>query len=379
MNESIIIRNFGPIKNIEINDIRPFTVFIGESGSGKSTIMKVLVLFRWLYKMVSIRSYLKHSNITESPFKFDFNVYLKNNGFEKDTYLKENTEIIYTKGSVIIHYKNKLTTSPLVPENELSLDKMCFISEKRNQIPDILSGKDTDMNFFLGETLNDFRNGEEYIKELDFDYLGVKYISEKTPAGIKYYIEGLDKDAPYKIKLENASSGTQTLTPLSVIIEYFSKHYDLSNRFNKTILKYMSENDSLADFKPIKNIGNIKHRNVHIHIEEPELSLYPESQRSLINFIVNRCFIENNKDYKMTVMMATHSPYIINHLNLLIKAYDKNNDNLTDKAKLNYDDVDVYQVYEGRIIDLKIQNERLINTNLLSETINDIYDTYNRL
>jgi predicted ATPase len=137
MQESIIIRNFGPIKDIEIKNISPFTVFIGESGSGKSTIMKVLVLFRWLYKMVSIRSYLKHSNITESPFKFDFNSYLKNNGFEKDTYLKENTEIIYTKGSITIHYKNKLAASPLVPENELSLDKMCFISEKRNQISDI--------------------------------------------------------------------------------------------------------------------------------------------------------------------------------------------------------------------------------------------------
>jgi predicted ATPase len=378
MQESIIIKNFGPIKDIKINDIRPFTVFIGESGSGKSTIMKVLVLFRWLYKMVSIRSYLKHSNITESPFKFDFNSYLKNNGFEKDTYLKKNAEIIYTKGSITIYYKNKLATSPpLVPENELSLDKICFISEKRNQIPDILSGKDIDINFFLSETLNDFRNSEEYIKELDFNYLGVKYISEKTPSGIKYYIEGLNENTPYKIKLENASSGMQTLTPLSVIIECFSKHYDLNNRFNKTILKYMSENDSLADFKPIKNIGSIKHRNVHIHIEEPELSLYPESQRSLINFIVNRCFIENHKDYKMTVMLATHSPYIINHLNLLIIANEK--DKLVEGAKLDYGNVAVYQVVDGKILDLKILNEKLINTNPLSETINDIYDEYNQL
>jgi predicted ATP-dependent endonuclease of OLD family len=372
MQESIIIKNFGPIKEIEINDIRPFTVFIGESGSGKSTIMKVLILFRWLYKMVSIRSYLKHSNITESPFKFDFNSYLKNNGFEKDSYLKENTEIKYTKGNTTIHYKNKLATSPLVPENELSLDKMCFISEKRNQIPDILSGKDTDMSFFLKETLDDFRNGEEYVKELNFDYLGIRYLSEKTPAGIKYYIEGLDKNDTYKIKLENASSGIQTLTPLSIIIEYFSKYYDLSNRFNKTILKYMSENDSLADFKPIKNIGSIKHKNVHIHIEEPELSLYPESQRSLINFIINRCFIQEHNDYNMTVMLATHSPYIINHLNLLIKAFDKNK--LIEGAKLNYDDVSVYQVENGKINDLKIQNDRLIYTNPLSDTINNIYD-----
>jgi predicted ATPase len=64
MQESIIIKHFGPIKNIEINDIHPFTVFIGESGSGKSTIMKVIALFRWIYKMLCIRSYLKYANIS---------------------------------------------------------------------------------------------------------------------------------------------------------------------------------------------------------------------------------------------------------------------------------------------------------------------------
>ncbi|MDR2465842.1 MAG: ATP-binding protein [Prevotellaceae bacterium] len=41
MQESIIIRNFGPVKDMEIQNITPFTVFIGESGSGKSTIMKL--------------------------------------------------------------------------------------------------------------------------------------------------------------------------------------------------------------------------------------------------------------------------------------------------------------------------------------------------
>jgi predicted ATPase len=81
MKESIIIKNFGPIKDVEISDIRPMTILIGESGSGKSTILKVLALFRWIYKMVSIRSYLKQSGITKSPFRFSFNTYLRNNGF----------------------------------------------------------------------------------------------------------------------------------------------------------------------------------------------------------------------------------------------------------------------------------------------------------
>jgi predicted ATPase len=378
MKESIIIKNFGPIKEVEIKNIRPFTVFIGESGSGKSTVMKVIVLFRWIYKMVNIRSYLKHSNITESPFKFDFNSYLKNNGFEKEAYLNKDTEITYKRGNNQIFYKNSLDASIVVSADELSLEKMCFVADKRNIIPDILAKAAEVKSFFLSETYKDFMvaSKPEYVNELDIAYLGVRYLSKKTNSGIKYFIESIDKKYP-PIKLENASSGIQTVTPLSVIVEYFSKHYDFKDKFNDIIFRYMSQSDNLKNFRAGLNIGEIKQKNIHIHIEEPELSLYPESQRSLINFIVSRCFIEKHDDYNMTVMMATHSPYIINHLNLLIKAGDKNR--LMDGAQLDYEEISVYQISDGRIIDLKIQNERLINTNPLSDTIDDIYDQYNQL
>jgi hypothetical protein len=200
-------------------------------------------------------------------------------------------------------------------------------------------------------------------------------LSEKTTFGVKHYV--VDTDDDYKIKLEDASSGTQNVIPLSLIIEYFSKQYDFSKSFNKIIVDYLSKNDSLRDFRAEQNIGDIKHRNIHIHIEEPELSLYPESQRSLIDFIVNRCFIQEHNGYNMTVMMATHSPYIINHLNLLIKAFDKNKP--MNDAQLSYDDISAYQVLDGKLVDLKIKNERLIYTNPLSDPINNIYEQYNQL
>jgi predicted ATPase len=376
MQESIIIKQFGPIKDIEIENICPFTVFIGESGSGKSTIMKVIILFRWIYKWVNIRSYLKHSNISKSFVEFEFKELLKKNGLIE--YLKDNTEIIYKKGSSIVYYKNKLTTSNLIPKNELSLEKMCFIADKRNVIPNILGNKrEWKPDFYLQETLDDISLALDKITYLNIDYLRVTLVAERMGGIPKYYVENIENDKQYSINLYNASSGTQTLIPLSVIIEYFAKYYDFNGRFNNIVLDYLSKNDSLKDFRAEQNIGDIKYRNIHIHIEEPELSLYPESQRSLINFIVNRCFVEKHHDYNMTVMMATHSPYIVNHLNLLIKAYDKNK--LVENAKLAYENLSVYQVENGIINDLKIKNERLINTNPLSDTINDIYDEYNQL
>jgi hypothetical protein len=255
---------------------------------------------------------------------------------------------------------------------------MSFIADKRNVIPDILANNAKTNSFFVNETSEDFRIAYPFIKELSMDYLGVKYSRKKVGTATKHYIESIDENKKYPtIKLENASSGMQTVTPLSVIVEYFAKHYNFSKFGDKIIFKYLYESDDLKKFNAGLNIGEIKHKNIHFHIEEPELSLYPESQRSLINFIVNRCFVEKHSDYNMTVMMATHSPYIINHLNLLIKANDKNI--LVEGAKLSYENISVYQVENGKINDLKIQNERLINTNPLSNTINNIYDQYNKL
>jgi predicted ATPase len=378
MRESITIRNFGPIKDIEIKDINSFTVFIGESGSGKSTIMKVIVLFRWIYKMLNIRSYLKYANITESPFKFDFKEYMKNGGFEENVYLLSDTEIVYRRNSNEISYRGSLNAAITIPESELSLEKMSFIADKRNVVPDILANHVKADSFFINETYEDFKIAYPLIKELSMNYLGVKYTRKKNGTVTKHFIENIDANKKYPpIKLENASSGMQTVIPLSVIVEYFAKHYNFSKFGDKIIFKHLYESDDLKKFNAGLNIGEIANKNIHIHIEEPELSLYPESQRSLLNFIVNRCFVEKHDDYNMTIMMATHSPYIINHLNLLIKAYDKNT--LIEEAKLNYDNISVYQVEDGKINDLKIQNERLINTNPLSETINDIYDKYNQL
>ena len=63
MNEYLRIQNFGPVVDIELDNIVPLTVLIGESGSGKSTVMKVLSMFRWIYKRVVLRSYVRQAKI----------------------------------------------------------------------------------------------------------------------------------------------------------------------------------------------------------------------------------------------------------------------------------------------------------------------------
>ena len=380
MAESIRIKKFGPIEEVEIDDIRPLTIFIGESGSGKSAILKTLALFRWLYKMVNIRSYLKHAGISKSPFRFNFESYISNNGFED--YLYEDTEIEYRDGKNTIRYANgKLTANNTIPLSELSLEKICFISDKRNIIPDILANKIEKKNssFYLKETLDDFLTATRAVNELDLGYLGVKFVIKKTSNGIKYYIKNLsqERDQEFEIKFEDSSSGTQTVTPLTLIVKYLTTKYDIVQAFNNAVFGYLKNSDNLKLFHSSINVGEIRKRRIHIHIEEPELSLYPESQRHMIDFLVKNCISNHDLDYGITLMMATHSPYIINHLNLLIMAHKR--DKSSDRAKLSFDDVDVYEITGGYLTRLNIERDSIINTRPLSEPINAIYNEYNAL
>ena len=94
MKEYITIKNFGPLTKIENLEIKQFTLLIGESASGKSTLMKVVAMMRYLYKMANIRSYLYRSKITRSPFRIRIDSMLKRQGMTK-MFSKEST-IVYS-------------------------------------------------------------------------------------------------------------------------------------------------------------------------------------------------------------------------------------------------------------------------------------------
>lgn len=377
MKESIEIRNFGPIDYIKIDDIKPLTIFIGDSGSGKSTIMKVLALFQWLYKMSCIRSYLHYSGISKSPFRFRFDSYLKNNNIED--FVTPNTEIIYTNGNYTIKYSTKsklVTSSKYVPNGELSLEKIVFISDQRNMIPDLLQNANRGtLNFYLSDTYENYRQATNVIKSFNIDYLGVQLQIKKTSRGIKHLILPIGIDnKDYSIELSHSSSGTKNIVPLNLIVEYFSKHYDLVDSLNRSILSYVSQSDNLKEFKATTNVGEFPCKRVNLFVEEPELSLFPESQLRLMDFLTNRCFVKSPTDYSMSLMLATHSPYIINYLNVLIRRPE------TNSAYINENNLAVYRVYEGRLQNLIQYNEATekisVNTTDLAEPMSEVLKEY---
>ncbi len=45
MEETLIIKNFGPIESVELK-LKRFTILIGEQATGKSTVAKVLIVIQ---------------------------------------------------------------------------------------------------------------------------------------------------------------------------------------------------------------------------------------------------------------------------------------------------------------------------------------------
>lgn len=382
MKESIVIKNLGPLKDIFIEEIKPFTVFIGESGSGKSTLMKVISLFRWIYKMQNIYSYLKISNVN-IPFEFksDIHSYFENSGI--DEFITPNTQIIYkTTFDKNVNYEIKFLgmnslyfSNQTINASYLSFNKISFISETRNIIPlwsnSITSLTGGNLGFYFQEVFKDFDLASSSIKKIELKHLDLKFFVDKNPFGKTYKIES-NTDEKFNIEFRNSSSGTQTSVPILLISQFFAKNFKFEDSFNTSILKYLSSTDSLTEFKAVKNLSDLN-KKIYIHIEEPELSLFPDAQCKLIDGLIKNCFQDNTNPIELIV--STHSPYIVNYLNLLIKRFDKN----IEEAKYNYDELAVYQVADGELINLKAQNERLVNTNPLSDTINDIYNEYEKL
>ena len=141
------------------------------------------------------------------------------------------------------------------------------------------------------------------------------------------------------------------------------------------------EKNLTEKYHPGIELGNLP-KYVHIHAEEPELSLDPRSQRRLVDTMVRYTFHEHDDEREMGLVLATHSPYIINHINVLLRA------SYSVKGREEYqfvmpDQLAAYKVTEGFLMDLmatdEVSGETVINTFDLSEIMEDIYNDYDAL
>lgn len=382
MKEFITIKNFGPLKNIEDLEIKQFTILIGESASGKSTLMKVVAMMRYIYKMANIRSYLYRSNITKSPFRIRLDTMMKRQGMTK----------MFTKDSLIVYrvqmddgvsYEVRIENGSLkktvvIESHHLMLCKDSFVSENRNIIPTWVQtswvNKGATLGFYFHETNEDFGRASKDDKELVLDFVGMKMvITHPKGKPTRYQIVPIDNHhAP--IELTEASSGIQTSAPLALIVDYFAKEFSFKDAFRRSVMDYLYEEENIQKFNSVVEPTALT-KVVDIHIEEPELSLFPDAQCKLVENLIFTA-THSKDDRLVTLMLATHSPYILNYLNIMLNQTDEQ------RARLNNSNTAVYRIYEGETQDLLMQDDKghwIVDTYDLSEMMSSIYNEFVRL
>ena len=362
--ESLTIRNIGPIKFVDLQDIRRFNVFIGESGSGKSTIMKVLAMMRWIYKMACVRTYCKNSGI-QTPFRFRADSILGDNGLRP--FFDHDSEVVYKNGTYSIIYRGNKLIFPKknVAREELSLQKIAYISDKRILIPDLASGNVSLRHnmFYLDETYLNYQKALDAIPTADVPYLGVKMAVRKTTGGARVFVSAMDGNNNFEnLPLPSASSGLQSSVALHMITRYFSHYYNIVEAMNSTIVRFLAAGDNLSKFSASFNVGDFPNQRISLHLEEPELSLFPSNQWGLMKYLVTECLSAERA--RMDLTMATHSPYILTALNIMMLAYKASHADPAkyDEAGLTLpmiapEDVCAWSVVEGKC-------ESLLNSEL---------------
>lgn len=385
MAEKLSIKNFGALKNAELNEIGQILFLIGESGSGKSTILKVLSMCRWIYKQQNIRCYLHNSGIEKVPFTHNINDYLRSSGIV--SYVKPNSLIYYDRDGVSITIKAKDPFNPVAPAEmrvtepameEMCLEKVSFICEKRNILADILANRESmqPSSFYLKDLHQELEKAWSVVRDMPISAVEANLRTKMKEGKEILVVEGTSDDAEYSIRLEEASSGIQSSAPLDMLLMYYTKYFNLEDSLNSAVLKFLARLDELKHFRPDWNIGEIRKKCIDIHIEEPEICLFPSNQLRLFNRILSLTMMDEHP-YIIRTAITTHSPYLLNYLNLLFKAHDKGQ--MIGEVNLDYDKVNVYGVENGYLRDLKIKNAHLVDPEYLSQPIDYIYSLYEEM
>lgn len=393
MKQKIVIRNLGPIKHADI-DIKPLTVLIGESGSGKSIIMRTMSMCKWVIKKTRFKSL---NTLNSNRIRLD--TILKNSMlddfFTKDTsiefFIDDNIVLSIQNNKLNINFKKNLLQN--YPYN-----KILFLNENRVALPEILSTPGgrriklstytNDMienfyeasNFYNNEASNFYNNG------FSLNTMPIKLSKKDLPFGnTQYYIENNDK----KIKFEHASSGEKNSAILEMILKYFVDDrlwFDnaleyVDKSIEKILLTLQLDKDIRTKILKAKQ-NNITTK-LSAFIEEPEANLFPTNQMKMLYFLIS--MVNNNNEPE--IVFATHSPYMLTALNNSLHAsyvlkITKNNENkvyeiIKKEHIIDEENVAAYIIENGEA--KNILEDGLIDADKIDKASSDIMDDFSRL
>ena len=351
----IKVKYFGPIKegyaeNDGWLDINKVTVFIGDQASGKSTLAKLVSIFLWLEKSI-VKHTLPIEVLNTDIFK---RLCIQQEIYE---YFSSDTLIAF-KGTVYEFEYNEQKSSFVGKyiEDALSkyiMPKIQYVSAARNLLTILYNIKTPNVIDKEGNLIDS--SGIPYmVRDLNYEYIrGLQKFAKdgfELPINdTKVYFENHNtfiKTKDKRVSMSSAASGIQSITPLLVVSKFLSDEvnkdiFEKIQTLEPQLLKIiehelLTESQELhSKFKQIVAFGSgilnkdeaerelIKRLLKYIPssfvnvVEEPEQNLFPVSQQSVINQLLEY----NNSIVDNKLIITTHSPYIIGYLSLAVKAY----------------------------------------------------------
>ena len=397
----IKIKNFGPVRegrqtNDGWIDIKKVTVFIGNQGSGKSTVAKLISTFMWIEKALVRGDYDKKwferkNNLKNQYLNYHrLENYLKNSGVDK-------TVIEYEGDAFSIVYRNDSLVIKEVHNEEYLLPQIMYVPAERNFITYVKTPRELKISSeSLKEFLTEFDNAKNEIKgliHLPINNIDIEY--DKLNDTLNLEGEG------YRVKLTEASSGFQSLVPLFLVSGYLANSVRRQSETNKETMSSEEMQRFKKGVEDIWNNNNLTDEQKRVAlsvlsakfnktafiniVEEPEQNLFPSSQWQMLQSLLKYNSI--NKGNKL--IMTTHSPYIINYLSIAIQGEyleskikkssqrDKLLSNLYNlipqESLISADEVVVYQLDEkdGSIIKLETIEGIPSDKNYLNQTLEE--------
>lgn len=396
--EKLIIKNFGPIKDVEL-ELGRFNVLIGEQATGKSTIAKVLAVCRYFSYLID------NSELQPDPFYEGLIRWGLFEAVRSDTYIKyECSHYSFTAQLIVSHeeaIENPETGEPDVLEverfkielNPKSVEFNTLISELNKLRPSPFQQITMDYQFRIPVSF--YQNEVASVMDNPF-YIpterGLQSIFSLGKNSIQNISDSLFNQFARLDQITRPFKEETSIEPLDIVYK---------NENGKGFTKKINENEyySLANgasgFQStipivllVKYYTEIKRKKKTFIIEEPELNLFPVAQNKLIQYLV-----EKTMSYGNSILLTTHSPYILTSLNNLMYAYqvgqkhkEKINEVIEEKYWINpvevsayllrYDD-DVKGIVQENILDKEglIKAEKIDNVStILNTDFNAIMD-----
>lgn len=416
----LIIQHIGPINHAEF-DLNKINVFMGPQSCGKSTIAKIISYCSWFEKNVILQA---------KPEKDFYRELIEFHNLE-DSYFSDDSLIDYTTPCCHILFSGKDRENPVISitvdqTHQFENRKIEYIPAERNFVALKGLGKYTDSRDNILNFLYDwFLAKQEVTQEVGFvlplPSLGVSYFYDK-----KSDVDNILMEDGKAINLRHSSSGLMSVTPLLLIFDYVMKKVYTQKRVKSPVeitriqaylnkfgvkqpakldnllerfLKLQSDLDKKEKVEIDVSVNELRDQLNELQegltslfglygdyfysqviIEEPELNLFPQTQRDLVYYMLR---VLNETQRKHTLVLTTHSPYILFALNNcmmggLVKdkvPSDKAGGFLSHSSWVDPFQVSVYEIHEGCL--KRIQDEDgIIEDNYLNRAYKENSSEY---